>query len=309
VSAINSYTRVLDGAQARALEDLLRSRGYRFDEVPHARFAAEGRDVKVVFYQSGKLVVQGKGTEEFVQFVLEPEVLRRAELGYEEVLKPELTLPRLGVDESGKGDLFGPLCVAGVYLNADMIGAWKQAGIRDSKSVSSDQRIARLAEVIRTTRGCVTTVVPIGNPAYNRLHVKLGSVNRILAWGHARVIENLLNQRDRMKPPPVRAVLDQFASSTAVVTRALMAAGRELEIIQRHKAESDLAVAAASILARDEFVQRLKRLGEDSGVPLPKGAGPEAGRALAAWVERNGRDRLGEVAKLHFRNVAALSGG
>jgi ribonuclease HIII len=261
VSAIASYTRVLDGAQARALEDLLRSRGYRFDEVPHARFAAEGRDVKVVFYQSGKLVVQGKGTEEFVQFVLEPEVLGRAELGYEELLKPELTLPRLGVDESGKGDLFGPLCVAGVYLNADMIGAWKQAGIRDSKSVSSDQRIARLAEVIRTTRGCVTTV------------------------------------------------LDQVASSTAVVTRALMAAGRQLEIIQRHKAESDLAVAAASILARDEFVQRLKRLGEDSGVPLPKGAGPEAGRALAAWVERNGRDRLGEVAKLHFRNVAALSGG
>jgi ribonuclease HIII len=306
VKTLTSYTRTLEPKQAMVLEEILRSRGYRFGDVPHARFAAEGRDVHAVFYRSGKLVVQGKGTEEFVQFLLEPEVLGAAELGYEEVLKPELGLPRLGVDESGKGDLFGPLCVAGVYLNAGMIRAWKEAGIRDSKSVGSDQRISKLAEVVRSTSGCVFTVVPIGNAAYNRLHAKLGSVNRILAWGHARVIENLLGQRNRMVPPPERVVLDQFAMSESVVTRALMASGREIKIIQRHKAESDLAVAAASILARDEFVRRLRRLGEESGVPLPKGAGEQANRAMRTWVERNGRDRLGEVAKTHFRNVLEL---
>jgi ribonuclease HIII len=311
---LNSYTRRIEPGQATVLEGLLRGRGYRLREVPHARFAAEGPGVNVVMYQSGKLVVQGKATREFVEFVLEPEVLGVAELGYETVLHPELKLPRIGVDESGKGDLFGPLCVAGVYVNEAMIGAWTEAGVRDSKAVGSDRRVGELADVIRRTSGCVYSVVPIGNAAYNRLHAKLGSVNRILAWGHARVIENLLSQRGRMNPPPVRAVIDQFAATQSTVTNALMAGGRELEVIQRHKAESDLAVAAASILARDEFVRRLRRLGEAGGVPLPKGAGPEANRAMREWVDRHGWDRLGEVTKLHFRNVArggaeGLSGG
>ena len=100
--------------------------------------------------------------------------------------------PRIGVDESGKGDFFGPLCVAGVYINETMIAAWKDAGIRDSKNIASDRRIAELAKLIRDTPGCVHSVVPIGNEAYNRLHSKLRSVNTLLAWGHARVIENLM---------------------------------------------------------------------------------------------------------------------
>lgn len=300
------YTRRLDDAQAAVLERLLRERGYGFREVAYARFAAEGPEVQVVMYQSGKLVVQGKGTQDFVQFLLEPEVLGRAELGYEVVLNPELALPRLGVDESGKGDLFGPLCVAGVYVNAGMIEAWQAAGIRDSKTVTSDRRIAALAEVIRCTEGCVCDVVVIGNAAYNRLHQKLGSVNKILAWGHARVIENLLGQRHRMDPPPVRAVIDQFAARQSTVAGALMADGRRLEIIQRHKAESDLAVAAASILARNAFVQRLQALGKQEGMTLPKGAGEAANKVLKAWVGLKSRDRLGEIAKLHFRNTLAV---
>jgi ribonuclease HIII len=303
VKPITSYVRQIDETQGRALEQRLREKGWAFREVPHARFAAGGTQVNLVLYESGKLVVQGKGTEEFVQFTLEPEILGCAELGYEDVLHPERKLPRLGVDESGKGDLFGPLCVAGVYVNATIAAAWKEAGVRDSKVIGGDQQIARLADLIRGTPGCVFSVVPIGNAAYNRLHAKLSSVNRILAWGHARVIENLMGQGHRMHPPPVRAVIDQFASHQSVVLNALMRDGQRLEIIQRHKAESDLAVAAASILARDEFVRRLRRLGEDQGMVFPKGAGQAANAALKAWVERNGRDRLTEVAKCHFRNT------
>ena len=118
----------------------------------------EGED-NVVFYESGKLVVQGKGTQEFVEFVLEPEILKEARLGYEAVLNPELLLPRIGVDESGKGDFFGPLCVAGVYVNESVVKAWKDAGIRDSKNISSDKKIRDLAELIRKTPGSVTAVV------------------------------------------------------------------------------------------------------------------------------------------------------
>ena len=96
----------------------------------------------------------------------------------------------------------------------------------------------------------MTAVVPVGNEAYNRLYEKMGSVNQLLAWGHARVIENLMGQRHRMTPPPVRAISDQFASNKSVVAGALMSLGRRIELVQRHKAEEDLAVAAASILAR-----------------------------------------------------------
>lgn len=310
---VTNYTCKLNEAQAAALEVCLKARNYMFRTVPYARFAAEKDGTQVVFYNSGKLVVQGKGTEDFIRFLLEPEVLKEARFGYETVLNPERLDPRIGVDESGKGDFFGPLCVAGVYVNESVLKAWQHLGIRDSKNISSDRRIAELAKQIRTTRGCVTNVVAVGNEAYNRLHAKMGNVNDILAWAHARVIENLLDRRDRMQPPPVRAISDQFASSKDVIARALMARGRQLELVQRHKAEEDLAVAAASILARDEFIRRLAALGKKFGREFPRGAGPAVEEAARAFVTEFGPDRLGEVAKLHFRTarraIASEGGG
>jgi ribonuclease HIII len=262
----------------------------------------------VVFYDSGKLVVQGKGTQEFIEFVLEPEVLKQARLGYEAVLNPDLLLPRIGVDESGKGDFFGPMCVAGVYVNEAVVNAWKDAGVRDSKNISSDKKISDLADLIRKTPGCVTTVVPIGNEAYTRLHAKMKSVNAVLAWGHARVIENLLGQKHRMNPPPVRAISDQFASSKSVIEKALMSLGRDLELMQRHKAEEDLAVAAASILARDEFVKRLAKLEKEFEMKFPKGASAQVDAAAKEFVEKHGAENLAKVAKLHFRTAFRAQG-
>src|ERR1051325_8667697 len=124
------------------------------------------------------------------------------------------------------------MCVAGVYVNEAVVKAWQDKGVRDSKNISSDKKISDLAELIRKTPGCVTTVVPIGNEAYNSLHKKLGSVNKILAWGHARVIENLMGQKHRMDPHPVRAISDQFASSKDVVAKAMMTLGRDIELVQ-----------------------------------------------------------------------------
>jgi ribonuclease HIII len=277
-------------------------------DVPYARFAGANDKVNLVFYESGKLVIQGKGTQEFIEFVLEPEILKQARLGYEAVLNPEMLLPRLGIDESGKGDFFGPLCVAGVYVNENVVKAWQDKGIRDSKNISSDKRIADLAELIRKTPGCVTTVVPIGNEAYNRLYDKMKSVNTLLAWGHARVIENLMGQQHRMNPPPSRAISDQFASSKDVVAKALMGQGRTIELLQRHKAEEDLAVAAASILARDEFVSRLKRLEKQYEMALPKGASAAVDAAAKEFVAKYGAENLPKVAKTHFRTSLRAQG-
>src|SRR5207253_3220748 len=229
-------------------------------------------------------------------------------LGYEAVLNPELLLPRFGVDESGKGDFFGPLCVAGAYINASVVTAWKDAGIRDSKNISSDRRIKDLAELIRNTPGCVTTVVPIGNEAYNRLHSKMKTVNSLLAWGHARVIENLMLQKHRMNPPPVRAISDQFAAKKEVVAQALMSLGREIELIQKHRAEDDLAVAAASILARNEFVTRLANMEKQYNMVFPKGAGAIVDATAKEFIAKHGVENLPKVAKMHFRTALRAQG-
>jgi ribonuclease HIII len=308
VKPLASYTIKLSDPQAAALLSYLQKNPFEFRDVPYARFAAANDKVNLVFYESGKLVIQGKGTRDFIEFVLEPEVLKQARLGYETVLNPDLLLPRLGVDESGKGDFFGPLCVAGVYVNEQVVKTWQDSGIRDSKNISSDKKIGDLAELIRKTPGCVHTVVPIGNESYNRLYAKMRSVNTLLAWGHARVIENLMGQQRQMDPPPTRAISDQFASSKDVVAKALMGQGRTIELVQRHKAEEDLAVAAASILARDEFVSRLKRLEKQYQMPFPKGASAAVDATAKEFVSKHGADNLPKVAKMHFRTAFRAQG-
>jgi ribonuclease HIII len=133
-------------------------------------------------------------------------------------------------------------------------------------------------------------------------------VNTVLAWGHARVIENLMEQRAKMNPAPVRAISDQFAKDKNTVAKALMSLGKEIELVQRHKAEEDLAVAAASILARDEFVSRLRKLGQPYGVEFPKGASAKVDQVAKEFVTTRGADELRKVAKVHFRTAYRAQG-
>jgi ribonuclease HIII len=302
------HTCKLTDEQASALLAALQARNWKPRTVPYARFAFESDKTNIVFYESGKLVVQGKGTAEFVEFVLEPEILKQAKVGYETVLNPDLLLPRIGVDESGKGDFFGPLSIAGVYVNESVINAWKEIGIRDSKNISSDKKISELAEKIRNTPGCVTDSVVVGNEAYNRLYAKMKSVNTLLAWGHARVIENLMGKRYQMNPPPVKVISDQFAASKSVIEKALMTQGKEIQLVQRHKAEEDIAVAAASILARDEFVKGIAKLEHQFQMKFPKGAGELVDQAAKEFVETRGAGELQKVSKLHFRTALRAQG-
>jgi ribonuclease HIII len=117
-----------------------------------------------------------------------------------------------------------------------------------------------------------------------------------------------MGQRHRMNPLPVRAISDQFASSKSTVANALMSLGREIELVQRHKAEEDIAVAAASILARDEFVSRLAKLEKQFGLTLPKGASAAVDAAAREFVAKHGADNLGKVAKMHFRTAYRAQG-
>jgi len=271
---------------------------------PHALYAGSKPGLSVTVYAKGpKVLVQGKGTEDFIRFTLEPEVLGEARLGYEEVLQPEMFAPHFGIDESGKGDFFGPLVIAGVYVDGGIARRLIEAGAVDSKRIGSDQRIRTLAAAIRAVPGIALEVVSIGPERYNELYASFGNLNRLLAWGHARVIEGLSAKR----PDCPRALSDQFARPE-VLERALKAKGLQIRLEQRTKAESDVAVAAASILARERFIDWLKKTSEAGGVCLPAGASLaviDAGREVVA---RHGREALGRVAKLHFRTRRQVLG-
>jgi ribonuclease HIII len=299
-----SYTCQLPADKVAQLKSDLEEKGYEFREVPYAHFGAssDSEKVNLAIYTSGKLVIQGKGTTDFIQFYLEPCLLGEARLGYEHILNPEMIEKRIGVDESGKGDFFGPLVVAGVYLDERSAMKMHEIGVKDSKQISSAKRIEELAEKIRNMTKW--DVLPIGNEAYNRLQAKMGSVNNLLGWGHARVIENMLAKA----PNAPKAISDQFGNKS-IILRALMERGQKIELVQRHKAESDLAVAAASILARDEFVRRLHMLSKQVGIVLPKGASAAVEAAAVQLVQKHGREALAKVSKEHFRTTQKVLQG
>jgi ribonuclease HIII len=247
------------------------------------------------------VLVQGKDTEDFIQFTLEPEVTGEARLGYEEILEPDKFEPHFGIDESGKGDFFGPLVIAGVFTDATIARCLLAAGVMDSKRVTSAARIRQLAAAIRATPGCTTEVISIGPQRYNEMHASFGNLNRLLAWGHARVIEKLA----AVRPACPRALSDQFARPE-VLQRALRDKGLTLNLEQRTKGESDTAVAAASILARERFIDWMDKTSIACGVKLPLGASATVVQAGRDLVARHGQEALGKAAKLHFRTTAAV---
>ncbi len=293
-----SFTVVLDPEQQRRLTAELQRGNYRPVDVPHAVAAAERPGCRIALFGSGKCLVQGAGAQEWVEFVFEPVIVGAVVTGYEETRTPEAFQPHIGVDESGKGDFFGPMVIAAAYADAALTRELQRLNVRDSKTITSDRRAEEMAREIRKLLRHRWVLVPIGPRAYNRLYASMGSVNTLLAWGHARAIENLLER----VPDCPRAVADQFGPERQI-RQALMKKGRRIELVQRHRAEADPAVAAASVLARAGFLEALRRLGEPLGLKLPKGAS-EAVRAVALDIVRTrGPAALLDMAKCHFRTA------
>jgi ribonuclease HIII len=300
---MNSYTHALTQEQVRKLRALLDELGFEFSPKEWTIFFAQKNKLSVAVYQKGpKALVQGRGAEEFVQFELEPKILGEAKLGYEEVHSPEMFEPHLGVDESGKGDFFGPLVISGVYVDRGIARKLIDAGVVDSKRISSDARIRALADAIRKSSQELVETVLIGPAKYNQLYEKFGNLNRLLGWGHARVIENLLAR----KPDCPRSLSDQFADAR-VIKESLLRHGRNIVIEQRPRAESDIAVAAASILAREAFINWLERKGKELGLRLERGVSPAVKETAKKLVELNGPEALRDVAKVHFRTAHEIA--
>ncbi len=301
--AKNSFTYKLTEEQQSTLIEILRCGNYRPTEVPYTRIAAKGEDCSINLYTSGKLLIQGKGAQEFVEFVLEPLVTLSVSVGYEDMLNPELASAHMGVDESGKGDFFGPMVIAAAYIDETLIDPMRELDVKDSKNITSDKKAMFMGGELRKLLGRRFAVVTIGPAAYNRLYSKMRSVNRILAWGHARAIENMLES----VPSCPKAISDQFGNKETV-ERALMQKGRGIELIQRHKAESDPAVAAASIIAREAFLRALQKMGKQYDIEFKKGASAAVCDAAASLVRAKSPEVLLQTAKCHFKTTDKVLG-
>lgn len=259
----------------------------------------------VTLWSTGTCRVQGRGEGREVLERLVAEVAEAPAMAPQDArgTAAPLALPRdrpwAGVDESGKGDYFGPLVSAAVCVDPAAAAELERAGVADSKRLS-DARVRSLAGTVRDATAFRLTV--IAPPRYNELYVQLRregrGLNDLLAWAHARSIEDLLDAGAE----PAYAIVDQFADARVIERRLLSGTRRRaLRVVQFPRAEADVAVAAASILARDEF---LRRLGD-----LPKGGGSP--RVLAAAREvaaRGGEEALAAVAKLHFATTARVVG-
>ena len=298
-----SFTFKVDEAQVKALRSLLKEQNFEFREVPYAHFGASRNHLTINVYTSGKLLIQGRGAKEFIEFYIEPFVLGEARLGYEEVHQPEMFEPHIGIDESGKGDFFGPLVIAAVYTDRDTTRALMELGAKDSKRIHSDRMALGLADGIKRVVGGNWSVVAIMPPRYNEMYNSFRNLNRLLAWGHATVLENVLHR----VPSCPRALSDKFGGEH-LIQRALKEKGRAIELQQRTKAESDMAVAAASILARAEFINRLQRLGEGIGETLFKGASAQVVAQATKIKESKGEEVLAALCKKHFKTFAEICG-
>jgi ribonuclease HIII len=295
------------------------------DDAPHQyetwrTLLSRGRSrATVVLYNSGKCVIQGQApawdaARDRADSITAnlgglPSNRAAASMPAAKASPEETFEPHIGTDEAGKGDYFGPLVCAAVFVDRESAARLRQLGVRDSKTLS-DRRIRELAEEIRRmpeVRHAVTAINPRKfNELYERFRREGKNLNSLLAWGHARSIDTLLSAPGTKRLNAKYVLVDQFADKHYIEERTRRAG---IPVHQRPKAEEDIAVAAASVLAREGFVRWLDRWSERTQILLPKGASPQVIEAAKQFVRKWGAKWLGEVAKLNFRTTAQVLEG
>lgn len=293
----STFVATVDTALGPKMISDLTEQGFEMTKPQYTLFSAKKKGLSCTLYTSGKLTVQGKEMGQFIEFYLEPTILKTFTYTYNEVESTQDTIPHIGIDESGKGDFFGPLCVAGVYAGDDDIAALKKMGVRDSKTMNE----ASIKKVAKMIMGKFAYQIVKINPAkYNELIIQFGNLNKLLAWGHATAIEQLV-----AKTNCKNVIIDQFANEHVVIT-ALKRKNLQLNLTQRHRGEEDLVVAAASILARYAFVTALEDFKKTYNMEFPKGASARTIAAGKEFIREHGREQLGSVAKLHFKTLDSI---
>lgn len=325
-----SLTYELTADQQEVLLGLMANGNFRRREVPYSLYSVEGEGFNATLYAREKhgrrkLCVQGRGARDFVEFQLEPRGVVPLSIGCEAGRHPEASAPRGGSDESGKGDYFGPLVVCCAYADAAIAESVKKFTYMDaegrtyplpvvdckaytsSKAHTADQKIlmadAKLRKLLGPNRYWIVKRTPA---SYNRKYSRIGNINTLLAKAHCEGIEEFLDRNHAVN----RVVIDQFSRTEWTIRRELGEYGRRVAIDQHHKAESDLAVAIASVIARAEFIRDIQKMSEEAEVAfgrpfkIPMGSSdPRVVQVAAEMVRRNGPVWLMNHCKVHFQTT------
>lgn len=308
----------LGEAEIHQLEESLRGDGWVFGKTPYAHWRATHGKNNATAYLSGKTTFQGGEAQALAQHYLpqaHPAPAKHAGASgaatagdagmtpLEQALRknPEMFTLHAGIDESGKGDFFGPLVVACACTDAESAAKLLDAGVRDSKSLASDREALRLDQFIRETLPGRFALLTIGPERLNQLHAQTGNLNRLLAWGHAKALEELL----ALVPDCPRAISDQFGKGN-LVQRQLQERGRKILLDEHPRAETDIAVAAASILARAAYIKAMGRLSQEAGLKLPKGCGHNVLACAREFLKLHPTTDLPKYAKVFFKTAGQL---
>lgn len=293
-NVLNLYTITLSKPELDSLKLWLEVQRWERFDVAHSSFAFKGNQVNVVAYHSGKVVIQGKKTQDFVTYILEGEITCTPKLGYEEMNQPSWFEAHAGLDESGKGDLFGPLVTACVVAEKGVARTLIDQGVKDSKTITSDAAILKLEKVIRSLPNVTVQTTYANMEKYNTLYTQFGSnLNVLLGWMHSKSLQSALELR--YVP---WGLLDQF-SKAPIVQRFFK--HEQFELRMQTKAESDPVVAAASIVARATYIKAMEKLSEEAGEKLVRGASKAVFEQGKRLVQKFGKERFGSFAKLHFK--------
>lgn len=266
---------------------------------------------RAILYQSGKLVISGHPPAfdvilravDSVGKRLPPKVSATGK-GASSAPAPPETEPHIGTDEAGKGDFFGPMVTAAVYVDSRTAQILRTLGVRDSKTVT-DRELGGLArnvqQVVAEGQRAVLVLAPRRyNELYGQMRSEGKNLNTMLAWTHTRVIEDLIKAGLR----PSFVLSDQFGDKRYIESRLLADTRLSgIPVLQMHRAEADVGVAAASILARDAFLRWLDQASKRLGTTLPKGASPKVIDTARALVRRSGAESLNEYAKVSFKTM------
>lgn len=290
---MNTYSIKITPLQANRIKEIITEYNPIFDVVQYSNWRAKTSLFQATYYTSGKILIQGKDISDIAEKIdkilgINTSKEKNFETEYEKYI---------GTDESGKGDFFGPLVVAGVQVSEENKQLFKDIGIKDSKKLD-DKKIKQLAAYIKAN--AIHSVIVINPQKYNELYYKFNNLNKLLAWGHARAIENILE-----KSPCKYALADKFGDES-LIQNALMQKGREITLNQMVRAEADIAVAAASVLARAEFVKRMDEMASKYELEFSKGASAKVVNQAKIFAERYSHSRLNEVAKMHFKTIKEI---
>lgn len=296
---MNCYTNKFDKSVEPLLKKFFSELDAEFLPVQYAFWRAKTLDFNATFYNSGKLLIQGSDVSIIAKDV-ENLIGNKSNISLA-VSAPELGVDipvcHIGSDESGKGDFFGPLVVSAVLVDETNIEILQKAGIKDCKKVD-DKFINKMAAVIKNN--CVFSTITISPSKYNELYAKLKNLNLLLAWGHARAIENILEKKECNF-----ALSDKFGDDK-LIKNALMQKGKTIHLEQKHRAESDIAVAAASIIARAQFLNGMSELSKKYGCEIPKGASDKVLQTAKNIAQKYTKDELKNAVKMHFKTYSQV---